>query len=98
DAADFLSFLPGGNVATTRALWTPESVSSDIQALIAQAKVESDPAKRTDVFNQLQEFAQQNGPFAPFNQPAVQTAFRSNLQGYVWHPQWLVDVSLLGRS
>jgi peptide/nickel transport system substrate-binding protein len=98
DAADFLSFLPGGNVATDRAGWKPESLSEEVQGWIDQAKVESDPAKRTEIFNQLQDFAQHNSPFAPFNQPAVQTAFRANLQGYVWHPQWLVDVALLSRS
>jgi hypothetical protein len=42
--------------------------------------------------------AQQDSAFAPFNQPAIQTAFRSDIQGYVWHPQWLIDVALLSRS
>ncbi len=98
DAADFLSFLPGGNVATTRAHWTPDMLPQDITDLIAQAKVESDQTKRLDEYSKLQEFAQQNSPFAPFNQPALQTAFRANLQGYIWHPAWTVDVALLSRA
>jgi peptide/nickel transport system substrate-binding protein len=98
DPADYFAFLPGGNVATERALWTPDNADKSLLNLIAQAKIESDPAKRLDLFAQLQEYAQQNGPFAPFNQPDIQTAFRANIQGYVWHPQWLVDVALLSRS
>jgi peptide/nickel transport system substrate-binding protein len=98
DPADFFSFLPGGNVATERALWTPENADKSLLDLIEQAKVESDQTKRLDLFAQLQTYAQENGPFAPFNQPDIQTAFRANIQGYVWHPQWLVDVALLSRS
>lgn len=98
DPSDFLAFLPGGPVATNRANWKPDSLSAEAADWIAQAKVESDPAKRLDIFTKLQDYAQQNGAFAPFNQPAVQTAFLSNLEGYVWHPQWLVDVALLSRK
>lgn len=97
DPVDFLEFLPGGKVATERALWTPEMVDQSILDLIAQAKVETDPATRTDIFNQLQDFAQTDSAFAPFNVPAVQTAYRSNIQGYINHPQWGFDLSLLSR-
>ncbi len=98
DPSDFLAFLPGGPVATKRANWTPEMMSKEASDWLAQAKIEADPAKRIDLYTKLQDYAQQNGPFAPFIQPAIQTAFRSNLQGYVWHPMWLVDVALLSRS
>ena len=66
--------------------------------LIARAKVESDSAARTEIFNQLQDFAQASSAFAPFSVPAVQTAFRSDIEGYVWHPQWGLDVALLSRK
>lgn len=98
DPSDFLAFLPGGKVGLERAKWSVDNVSADIAALIEQAKVESDPAVRLDIFNQLQTFAQQSGPFAPFNQPDIQTAFRADLQGYVWHPQWLIDLAILSRT
>jgi peptide/nickel transport system substrate-binding protein len=98
DPADFLSFLPGGNVASDRALWKLENEPQEIQDLIAQAKVESDPAKRIDIFTQLQEYAQQNGAFAPFIQPPIQYALRSDVQGFIWHPAWIVDVALLSRA
>ncbi len=98
DPVDFLEFLPGGKVATDRTKWTPEMAPQDILDLIAQAKVESDASVRTDIFNKLQDYAQAEGAFAPFNVPAVQTAFRSNIKGYVWHPQWSLDVALLSRT
>ena len=98
DPSDFLAFLPGGPVATKRANWKPEMLSKEAADWLAQAKIESDPAKRIDLYSKLQEYAQQNGPFAPFIQPAIQTAFRANLEGYIWHPLWLVDVALLSRS
>lgn len=98
DPEDFMAFLPGGKVAAERAQWTTEGVDPAIVDLIAQAMVESDEEARLEMYAQLQTYAQENGAFAPFNQPDIQTAFRANLQGYVWHPQWLIDVALLSRS
>ena len=98
DPADFLAFLPGGNVATERAFWTPDNADPALLDLIAQAKVEQDLDKRLALYGQLQTMAQASGAFAPFNQPGIQTAYKANLQGYIWHPQWLVDVALLSRS
>jgi peptide/nickel transport system substrate-binding protein len=98
DPVDFLSFLPGGKVAAERTNWTEEGVDQEILDLIARAKVESDPAARTDVFEQLQVYAQESGAYAPFSVPAIQIAYGSDIQGYVWHPDWGLDISLLSRS
>jgi peptide/nickel transport system substrate-binding protein len=98
DPADFLAFLPGGNVATERTLWTPDNADAALLDLIAQAKVEQDLDARLALYEELQTMAQEIGAFAPFNQPGIQTAFRANIEGYVWHPQWLVDVALLSRA
>jgi peptide/nickel transport system substrate-binding protein len=98
DPVDFLEFLPGGKVATDRARWTPDMVSDDILALIDAARTETDPELRQEIFTQLQEYAQEDSAFAPFNVPAIQTAFGTDIEGYVWHPQWGVDLSLLSRS
>ncbi|MBI1259412.1 MAG: ABC transporter substrate-binding protein [Chloroflexi bacterium] len=97
DPADVLSFLPGEKVGL-RAGWTAERGDQSILDLDAQAKVETDPAKRTEIFDKIQDYLLSNGPFAPFIQPNVQTAYRSDITGYYWHPQWLVDLALLGRS
>jgi peptide/nickel transport system substrate-binding protein len=98
DPLDFLSFLPGGKVAEERLNWHMDDVDQEIQDLIAAANNESDTAARLDIFTQLQEFQQQNGPFAPFNAPGQQTAFLANIEGYVFHPSWTLDVSILSRA
>ena len=98
DPLDFLSFMPGGKVATERNNWDLDEVPQDIQDMIAAAKVASEPMDRMELFTALQEYTQQNGPFAPFNVPEVTTAYRSDLAGYVWHPHWLLDVSILSRA
>ena len=98
DPADFLAFLPGGKVATERARWTPDGADPMMVEMIEQVKVETDQATRLEMYVELQKLAQQVGTFAPFNQPDIQTAFRADIEGYVWHPQWLIDVALLSRA
>ena len=61
-------------------------------------QVETDQARRLELYTQLQLMAQEVGTFAPFNQPDIQTAFRADLQGYIYHWQWLIDVALLSRA
>lgn len=98
DPVDFLEFLPGGKVAGERARWLDDQAPAEVLAMIARAYVETDEATRLALFSDLQNFAQENSAFAPFNVPAVQTAFRSDIEGYVWHPQWGLDLALLSRS
>jgi peptide/nickel transport system substrate-binding protein len=98
DPVDVLSFLPGGKVATERTRWTQDMADQSILDLIDQARIETDPASRLDIFNQLQDYLQESGAYAPFNVPAQQVAYRADIQGYVWHPQWGLDVSLLSRA
>ena len=43
DPLDFLSFMPGGKVATERNNWDLDEIPQDIQDMIAAAKVASDP-------------------------------------------------------
>jgi peptide/nickel transport system substrate-binding protein len=97
DPTDTLNFVPGGTVAG-RAQWMEEGADADLLALRDEGRLETDPDARTEVFQQIQDYLQHNGPFAAFIQPGVQTAFRADLEGYVWHPQWLVDLSLLSRA
>jgi peptide/nickel transport system substrate-binding protein len=97
DPIDFLEFLPGGKVAGERARWMPEMLADDVRALVERARIETDAAERAALFEALQAYAQSDSAFAPFSVPAVQTAFRANVEGYVRHPQWGLDVSLLRR-
>jgi len=98
DPKDFLSFLPGGKVADERANWSLDMVDPEIQALIEQVAVETDNDVRLELYGELQLWMQENGIFAPFNNPALQTAYGTDIQGYILHPAWLLDVSLLSRS
>lgn len=98
DPLDFLSFLPGGKVAEERTNWFFDDAPAEIQELITAANNESDTEARLEIFAELQEFQQQNGPYAPFNVPALQTAYRSDIEGYVFHPSWTLDVSILSRA
>ena len=98
DPVDVLSFVPGGKVASERANWDLEDVDEETAALLEAAKSETDPEARLELFNQVQEFLQQEGIFAPFNVPATQKAFGSDIEGFIWHPQWELDVALLSRA
>jgi peptide/nickel transport system substrate-binding protein len=98
DPSDLLAFLPGGKVANERAQWLPENAPEEINALIAQAATTFGTEERVALFAQLQDYLQESGVFAPFNQPDIQTAYLSSLQGYVWHPQWLLDVAILSEG
>ncbi len=98
DPIDVLSFLPSGKVGGERANWTDENAEQAIIDLREQAAVESDPAARVALFQQIQDYLRESGPWAAFLQPNVQTAFRSDLQGYTWHPQWLINLALLSRA
>ncbi len=97
DPSDTLSFLPGGIVGL-RANWGVLNADPLILGLRDKAAIQSDPAARADLFDQIQTYYQTSSPWAPFLQPNVQTAYRSDIAGYVWHPQWLIDLSLLSRS
>jgi peptide/nickel transport system substrate-binding protein len=98
DPVDFLEFLPGGKVAGERARWTADMADADLLALIAQANLATDADEREALFAQLQDAAQVDSAFAPFNVPAVQTALRADIEGYLWHPQWGLDFALLSRK
>ncbi len=99
DPIDLISFLPGGKVATERTNWLPENVEDEeLLMLIEQAQVETDPETRVEIFEQLQVKLQESGPFAPFNAPSVQTAYLSDIENYVYHPQWTLDVAILSRA
>jgi peptide/nickel transport system substrate-binding protein len=99
DPLDVLSFLPGGKVASERTNWNPENVEDqELLDLIAQAEVETDAETRVELFAALQDKLQESGPFAPFNLPSVQTAKLADIEGYVYHPQWTLDVAILSRA
>jgi peptide/nickel transport system substrate-binding protein len=98
DPQNYTEFLPEKKVGGVRAQWTADRADAEIIELRDAALTETDPEARVEIFHAIQDYMQQNGAFAPFLQPGVQTAYRADLTGYAWHPQWLLDVSLLARA
>ena len=89
--------MPGGKVATERLRFTEERAPAEILELRDAVRRET-PQRRSDLFDQIQVWLQESGNFAPFSVPSTQTAFRATLQGYTWHPQWVMDVAILSRA
>ena len=96
DPLDYVEFLPEGLVGK-RANWTNANSDATIQKLRDQLKIETDPAKRTDLFAQMQTYLQGNSPYAPFVQPGVQIGYRADLKGFAYNQQWLIDPDTFSR-
>ncbi|MCB0055482.1 MAG: hypothetical protein KDE45_00580, partial [Caldilineaceae bacterium] len=58
-----------------------------------QAAVELDPATRIELYAQLVEYMQNNGPFAMLYQPSRVYALRNNVQGFIYDPGDTPNVS-----
>jgi len=96
DTLDYVEFLPGG-VVGERANWTDANADPEILALRDAVKVETDAARRNELFREIQLYEREKGPFVPLFQPGVHFAFRSDLQGFSYNGQWRVDLTLLYR-
>jgi peptide/nickel transport system substrate-binding protein len=96
DPGNYLEFLPEKKVGL-RANWKNANSSADIQELRDKALVETNPEERTNLFAAIQDYLQQNGPFAPLVQNSIQIGLNSALKGFVYNPQWRVDVALLSK-
>jgi peptide/nickel transport system substrate-binding protein len=97
DSNDYLAFLPEGIVGK-RANWTNATSDPAIQQLRDQINVETDNAKRAQLWMQAQDYLMQNGPWAALLQPGIYVATRSNIGNYVFNPSWRVNPYLLTKS
>lgn len=97
DSNDYLAFLPEGIVGK-RANWTNANSDVAIQQLRDQINVETDTAKRAQLWQQAQDYLMQNGPWASVVQPGIYIATRANIGNYVYHPQWRVNPYVLSKS
>ncbi len=97
DSNDYLAFLPEGIVGK-RANWTNANADSTIKQLRDQIAVEVDNAKRAQLWQQVQDYLQQNGPYAPLLQPGAYVALRANVQNYVYNPAWRVNPLILSKT
>lgn len=97
DPGNHLVFLPGMTLGK-RVNWTDENADPAILELRDRALVEVDPAERVEIFQAIQDYLQKSGPWAPFLQNGIQVGYRSDIQGAVYHPQWILDVTQLSRA
>jgi len=96
DPGNYLEFMPEKKVGL-RANWKNDNSSKDVQDLRDKALVETNPDERAKLFGQIQDYLQQNGPWAPFVQSGVQVGLSAGLKGFVYNSQWNVDVALLSK-
>jgi peptide/nickel transport system substrate-binding protein len=97
DSNDYLAFLPEGIVGK-RANWTNANSDPAIQQLRDQINVETNSAKRAQLWQQAQDYLMQNGPWASVVQPGIYIATRANIGNYVYNPQWRVNPYVLTKS
>lgn len=96
DSLDYVEFLPEG-VVGNRLNWTSDNADAEILALRDAMKVETDDDVRAGLFREMQDYLMESGPYAPILQPGLQIGLASGLNGFVYNPQWRVDVSLLSK-
>ncbi|MFN8498792.1 MAG: ABC transporter substrate-binding protein [Anaerolineae bacterium] len=97
DTNDRLAFLPEGIVGK-RANWNNTTADDTIKKLRDQAAIETDPAKRVAVWNDIQQYLTENSPFVALVQPGRSVALRKNVQGYTYNDQFLVQPALLSKQ
>jgi peptide/nickel transport system substrate-binding protein len=96
DSLDYVEFLPEG-VVGLRTNWTNENADEEILALRDTVKVETDDAIRAELFGQIQDYLQESGPYAPLFQPGIQIGLNGDIEGFVYNPQWRVNVALISK-
>jgi len=97
DSNDYLAFLPEGIVGK-RTNWTNANSDPSIQQLRDQINVETDNARRAQLWQQAQDYLMQSGPYAAVIQPGIYIATRANVGNYTYNPAWRVNPYVLTKS
>jgi peptide/nickel transport system substrate-binding protein len=97
DPGDYIAFLPDQLVGL-RVNWTGDNADETIIRLRDTAMTEIETDARVQVFQEIQDYLQENGPFAPFLQSSVQVGYQSDIEGFVHHPLYILDVTQLSRA
>ncbi len=96
DSVGYVDFLPEGTVGN-RVNWTADNADEEILALRDTLRVETDDEVRAGLFGEMQDYLIAKGPYAPIIQPGLQVGLSSDLEGFVYNPQWRVNVALLSK-
>ena len=92
DPSNYMGFLPDGSVGK-RARWTSESSpeAKELAELGHKAITETNDAKRTEMYEDVERRLAKIGPFVPLFQPAAPVAFNTKVKGITFHSVWSVD-------
>jgi peptide/nickel transport system substrate-binding protein len=93
DPSDYLAFLPGQTVGL-RAGWA-EGADPSLEALGDQAATTVDNDARGELYQQIQQQMNVEGPFMPLFQTAQVAVTASSLSGFEYNPVWTVDFASL---
>lgn len=77
---------PFTNFEANSLAWRNEWNDEQAIELSKQAAAEQDPAKRVELYQQLTEYVQHNGPYVLLYQPTRTFGLRNNVQGFVYDP------------
>jgi peptide/nickel transport system substrate-binding protein len=97
DPLDYVEFLPEG-VVGERANWMDDNADETILQLRDDLQVEQDEAAREEMYAQMQDYLQEQGPYAVLLQPGVQIGLSPRVQNFAYNPQWRVDVAQLSLA
>ncbi|MHB8646364.1 MAG: ABC transporter substrate-binding protein [Thermomicrobiales bacterium] len=87
-------FTKTGGAAAKRVKYSNPAVD----ALLAQGLTETDGAKRSDIYAQIQKIVQDDAPFLVLEQPVAQIVMTKAITGYIYHPVDLVNPYLLAKA
>lgn len=96
DPNDYLVFLPGQLVGL-RAGWA-KGADPSLEALGTQASSTTDNSQRGQLFQQIQNQMNQDGPFFPLIQPGQVVAASKGVSGADYNPTWTLDVAGVSGS
>lgn len=98
DFADVHSYAePFGKTGSTAAKRVKYS-NPKVDDLLAQGLKESDPAKRSDIYLQIQQILIDEAPFLPLYQPTAQYVLKKTVTNYNYHPVYFVDYRQVGKT
>jgi peptide/nickel transport system substrate-binding protein len=96
DVNDYIEFLPERLVGL-RAQWSNANADQEIKDLRDAALVEMDEAKRVELWNSIQTYLQEKGPWVALVQPGQTIGIQQALKGYVFNESWIVDPYILAK-
>jgi peptide/nickel transport system substrate-binding protein len=99
DASGYLVFAPPNSYAPDNAFgqtfanW--KTASDEFQAAVEAAYAATDEAERKAAFEKFGELSNQESPFIPLFQPAINIGHAADVTGVAYNAAWTIDVALL---